>query len=85
MKKWLAKWRVRTARENMPDEYALLLKALLEDKGYELQSITRVAIACVVPRLKKVFHDLFEQYLDVVPLILGPGVRTGLRIRIDNP
>jgi type III pantothenate kinase len=83
--KWLAKWRVRTDREKMPDEYALLLKALITDRGYDLKQITRVVIGSVVPRLKKVFQELFEQYLGINPLILGPGVRTGLRIRIDNP
>lgn len=82
---WLAKWRLRTASERMPDEYALLLKALLQDKGYNFKNVTHVVIASVVPQLKTVFHDLFKQYLGVVPLILGPGVRTGLRIRIDNP
>ncbi|KPJ88195.1 MAG: type III pantothenate kinase [Spirochaetes bacterium DG_61] len=83
--KWLAQWRIRTDREKMPDEYVLLLKALLGDRGYDLRSVTRVVIGSVVPRLKKVFRDLFEEYVRVHPLILGPGVRTGLRILIDNP
>jgi len=83
--RWIAQWRVRTDRKKMPDEYALLLKSLLEDRGYVLKDISKVSIACVVPRLEKVFHDLFERYLGIVPLIVGPGVRTGLRIRIDNP
>jgi len=83
--KWLARWRVRTDREKMPDEYTLLLKALLDDRGYDLRSVTRVVLGSVVPRLKKVFQELFEQYLGINPLILGPGVKTGLRILIDNP
>jgi len=84
-KKWRAQWRVRTDREKMPDEYVLLLKALLNDRGYDLKQVTRVIIGSVVPRLKEVFRELFKQYLAIDPLILGPGVRTGLRIRIDNP
>jgi type III pantothenate kinase len=82
---WCARWRIRTAREKMPDEYALLLKAMLKDRGYDLQDVTRVVIACVVPRLKKVFYEIFKQNCNIIPLILGPGVRSGLRIRIDNP
>jgi type III pantothenate kinase len=69
----------------MPDEYAVLLKTLLRDRDYELENVTRVAIASVVPHLKTVFQDLFNSYLGVKPLILGPGVHTGISIRIDNP
>ncbi|MCK5568560.1 MAG: type III pantothenate kinase [Spirochaetes bacterium] len=82
---WLAQWRVRTAHDKMPDEYAVLLKTLLRDRDYELENVTRVAIASVVPHLKTVFQDLFNSYLGVKPLILGPGVHTGISIRIDNP
>jgi len=76
---------VRTAHDKMPDEYAVLLKTLLRDRDYELENVTRVAIASVVPHLKTVFQDLFNSYLGIKPLILGPGVHTGISIRIDNP
>jgi type III pantothenate kinase len=69
----------------MPDEYAMLLKTLLKDKNFELEDISRVVLACVVPHLKTVLKDLFEMYLGLKPLVLGPGVRTGLSLRIDNP
>lgn len=82
---WLAQWRVRTAHDKMPDEYAVLLKTLLRDRDYELENVIRVVIASVVPHLKTVFQDLFNSYLGVKPLILGPGVHTGISIRIDNP
>jgi len=83
--KWLDRWRVRTVRNKMPDEYAMLLKTLLAERGYALKDVGRVAIACVVPRLKTVFQELFLRYFGIEPLIIGPGVRTGLKIRIDNP
>jgi len=83
--KWLANWRVRTIRDKMPDEYDILLKALLHGSGYEPQAISRVVIASVVPPLTPVFNELFARYLGTDPLVVGPGVRTGLRIRIDNP
>jgi len=82
---WLAQWRVRTAHDKMPDEYAVLLKTLLRDRDYELENVTRVVIASVVPHLKTVFQNLFNSYLGVKPLILGPGIHTGISIRIDNP
>jgi len=83
--KWVSHWRVRTVREQMPDEYAMLLKALLRDSGYEMSEITRAVIASVVPPLTTVFTELFSRYLEAEPLVVGPGVRTGVRIRIDNP
>jgi type III pantothenate kinase len=82
---WRAHWRVRTVRDQMPDEYAMLLKALLRDGGFEMTDITRVVLASVVPPLTTIFTDLFARYLGDTTLIVGPGVRTGLRIRIDNP
>jgi len=82
---WLSHWRIRTVRDKMPDEYAILLKALLRESGYKLESIAKVVIASVVPPLTGVFSELFRRHLRAEPLILGPGVRTGLRICIDNP
>jgi type III pantothenate kinase len=83
--KWAAHWRIRTAREQMPDEYFVLLQALLRETGHTMANINRAAIGSVVPPLTTVFADLFQRYASVEPLVVGPGVRTGLRIRIDNP
>jgi type III pantothenate kinase len=82
---WRGKWRVRTVRDKMPDEYAILLKGLFSDRGLDMGGVNRVVIASVVPRLKEVFSELSVRYLGVRPLIIGPGVKTGLSIRIDNP
>ena len=83
--RWLGHWRIRTVREQTPDEYAILLKALLREGGYELAAVTRMVLASVVPPLTPVFTDLGRQYLAGEPLVVGPGIRTGLRIHIDNP
>nr|MBC7244832.1 type III pantothenate kinase [Chloroflexota bacterium] len=83
--KCLGHWRVRTVRDQTSDEYAILLKSLLREGGCKWTAINRVAIASVVPPLTIVFSELFRYYWGIEPLIVGPGVRTGLRIRIDNP
>jgi type III pantothenate kinase len=82
---WCAHWRVRTIRNQMPDEYAVLLKALLRDRGYDLNTVTRVVMASVVPPLTTVFGELLQRYMNAEPLLVSPKVNTGLRIRIDNP
>jgi len=63
----------------------MMFTNLLHNSGFELKSVSRVVIGSGVPQLKSVFQDLFIRYVGVKPLILGPGIRTGLSIRIDNP
>jgi type III pantothenate kinase len=74
-----------THTSQMPDEYAVIILNLLNLKGIETTSIKEGAISCVVPPLLGVFHELFERYFKIKPLIVGPGVKTGVRIRFDNP
>lgn len=83
--KWQARWRIRTVRDTMPDEYAMLLKQLLAHSGYNFQDVRQMTVASVVPSLTGVFTELCENYLGFAPLIVGPGIKTGVRIRIDNP
>jgi len=82
---WGPRWRISTVHDKMPDEYAVLLKALLGESGHELEAITQVVMASVVPPLTTVFCDLFHRYVGTEALVVGPGVRSGLRICIDNP
>ena len=82
---WRARYRVRTVHDKMADEYAMMLKNLLHESGFELKTVSRVVIGSGVPQLKTVFQELFDRYLNIEPLFLGPGVKTGLSIRIDNP
>ena len=78
-----ATWRVATIR--MPDEYGILLSQLLEHKGVPAQGITEVAIASVVPSLTGAFRKVSQDYLRQEPLIVDAGVKTGVRIRYENP
>jgi type III pantothenate kinase len=82
---WRARYRVRTVHDKMADEYAMMLKNLLHESNLELKSVSEVVIGSGVPQLKSVFQDLFNRYIGVKPLILGPGIKTGISIRIDNP
>lgn len=82
---WKARWRIRTVRDMMPDEYAMLLKQLLAHEGYAFQDVREVTVASVVPSLTGVFVEVCDKYLGFGPLVIGPGVKTGMRIRIDNP
>jgi len=81
----LASWRAETDVHRMPDEYAMLLKNLLELKGLRFSDITGCIIASVVPPLTGIMQEIARDYLAQAPLVVGASVKTGVRIRTDNP
>jgi len=80
-----ATWRVATVNDRMPDEYGILLMQLLMHKEIRLQDVTGIAIASVVPTLTGVFRQVSYDYLLQEPLVVDAGVKTGVRIRYENP
>lgn len=78
-------YRLATHVNQMSDEYAVFILSLLKQSGIDTAAINDGAISCVVPPLTTTFNELFKKYFDVVPLIIGPGIKTGVRIRYDNP
>ena len=78
-------WRVATRAGRTADEYAVLLRRLLRLNGVEAQRITGCAIASVVPPVTPACVQLARDVLGVPLLVVGPGVRTGMRIFYENP
>jgi type III pantothenate kinase len=78
-------WRVTTVHDRMSDEYAMLLLQLFSHSGHDLATLQGVAISSVVPPLTGTFTELSKIYLRLSPLVVDAGVRTGVRIRYDNP
>lgn len=82
----LRHWRLSTESQRTSDELALLLHGLLTLMDLSLpDSITGVVISSVVPPLTEAFREMTESYLDLAPIVVGPGIRTGMAIRTDNP
>lgn len=81
----LATWRMATDVHQMPDEYAALLLTLLEHRDINKSDIDEIALCSVVPPLLSTFVELSQRYFNVSPLVVGPGTKTGVRIRMDNP
>ncbi len=79
------RWRIRTIHDKMPDEYGILLDQLFRHQGYRPEDVTGVAIASVVPPLTPTFVQVCREYLGQDPLVVDAGVRTGVRIRYENP
>jgi type III pantothenate kinase len=81
----VAHWRIATDHQRLADEYAVLLMELFRHRGYGVGDVDGIAIASVVPPLTGTFVSLSKDYFDCNPLVLDAGVRTGVRIRYDNP
>ncbi len=80
-----ATWRIATGIHRMVDEYAVLLLSLLRHEGLDIPNVTKVALCSVVPPLTAIFEELCQRYFHVSPLVVRAGVKTGVRIRLDNP
>jgi len=80
-----ATWHMATDIHRMADEYAALLLNLMRQQGLEIANIKAIALCSVVPPLISTFDELFQRYFHIKPLVVGAGVKTGVRIRMDNP
>jgi len=80
-----ATWHMATSIHRMVDEYAALLLNLLHHRGLDASDIKEVALCSVVPPLIATFDELCQRYFHISPLVVGAGVKTGVRIRMDNP
>jgi type III pantothenate kinase len=69
----------------MPDEYALILLGLFQHGGIKVEQIDGVAVASVVPALTSNFREVSRDYLRQEALVVDTGVKTGVRVRVDNP
>lgn len=80
-----ATWRMATEVHRMADEYAAILLNLLPHENIATSDITDVCLCNVVPPLTTTFIELSQRYFKTAPLVVGAGVKTGVRIRMDNP
>ena len=80
-----AHWRLATDHDRMPDEYGLQILGLLSHVNCPVESLTGVVVASVVPPLTRRVVQAARQYLRQDPLVVRVGVKTGIRIRYDDP
>ncbi|OQY34119.1 MAG: pantothenate kinase [Anaerolineaceae bacterium 4572_5.1] len=78
-------WRVSTVHERMPDEYGLQFIGLLERTRCSPAALTGICLASVVPPLTMKIAQACQKYLSHAPLIVDAGVKTGVRIKYENP
>lgn len=78
-------WRLETDIYKMPDEYAATILHLMEFQKIKNVDIKDIAICSTVAPLVPIFTELLDDYFKIKPLIVTVGVKTGVRIRFDNP
>jgi type III pantothenate kinase len=78
-------WRFATVRTSTADELGAALRNLLELRGVGLADLTASIVSSTVPQLEPEWLRMAEAYLDHRMLAVGPGIRTGMPILIDNP
>ena len=79
------RWRLATDHERMPDEFGLQILGLLTHAGHKAEELIGVSLASVVPPLTSRIVTACREYLHQDPLIVDAGVRTGVRVRYEDP
>ncbi|MEJ2111031.1 MAG: type III pantothenate kinase [Acidobacteriota bacterium] len=79
------RWRLASDSERTVDEYGILLTQLLEGPGIKSGRVGHIAMASVVPPLTGILDRACREYLKAEPLIVDAGVRTGIKIRYEDP
>lgn len=78
-------WRMATNSSRTADEYGTALLDILATRGYTARDVKAVAISSVIPGLNYTFDHLCDFYFNIKPLFIGPGTKTGLNVKYDNP
>ncbi len=84
-KKLTQHWRLLTEAERTADEYGVLLRSLFSAYELMFSAVQGIAVSCVVPPMNNVMEELAQKYFRLHPLVVGPGVKTGMPILYDNP
>ena len=78
-------WRISTDRQRTTDEYGVLIRELFYLNDFRADDINAIIISSVVPPVVPTVERMCQRYFGLSPLLIGPGVKTGMDIRYDNP
>lgn len=81
----VANWRLSTNRNRTSDEYGVMLKELFDIAGLEMKSIHAMVISTVVPPVTYTLEKMCRKFFKISPLVVGPGIKTGLPVKYENP
>lgn len=78
-------WRLSTDRNSTVDEYGIKICNLFRHSGLDYTEVKDIIISSVVPPIMPTLEEMSHQYFHVNPLVVGPGVKTGMPLYYDNP
>jgi type III pantothenate kinase len=78
-------WRIATSRQKTEDEWAMSLKGLFEHEKLFFGEIEGIIISSVVPPIMYTLELMCKKYFGIKPMVIGPGIKTGLNVKYDNP
>ena len=78
-------WRISTDNDKTSDEYGILLKNLFAHENLKPQKVEEIIISSVVPPVVSVLEKTAARFFGLKPMVVGPGIKTGLNIEVDNP
>ncbi|ABR50600.1 putative transcriptional acitvator, Baf family [Alkaliphilus metalliredigens QYMF] len=78
-------WRISTDEDKSSDEYSVLINQLFQYSGLNIKTVEDVIISSVVPNIMYSLEHAIRKLCNVEPLVVGPGVKTGINIKYDNP
>jgi type III pantothenate kinase len=78
-------WRISTHREQTSDELAVVLRSLFDQEGRSSEQVTDVILSSVVPPSQPIWERVCSKLFGREPIVVGPGIRTGMPVRYENP
>lgn len=83
--KMVTSWRLETDNRKSADEYGLIIHQLFQYEGLDVKEIEDVIISTVVPSILYTLQHLSQKYFNRRAIVIGPGIKTGLVVKYDNP
>lgn len=84
-KELVCHWRLSTDRSKTADEYGILLRSMFNYTRMPMDQIKAIIISSVVPPLIVPLCHMCERYFELTPMVVGPGIKSGISLRYDNP
>ncbi|GAB6158592.1 type III pantothenate kinase [Desulfotomaculum varum] len=84
-KNLVAHWRLSTDRNRTADEYGVLMKELCSLSRINMQGVEGVIISSVVPPINSTMELMVKKYYSLQPILVGPGIKTGISVKTENP
>lgn len=78
-------WRISTEKDRTSDEYGLLFEQIFKFNNIDVEELENIIISSVVPPLMHTLPAMSVKYFNIEPIVVGPGVKTGMNIKYDNP